>query len=471
MPCYSSISSPHRKGEAVIIHQFFVPGIAHSSYIVAANRVCAVIDPERDISGYLAAARDMGLRITHVLETHLHADFVSGHLDLAQETGARIHAPRAGNCAFPHTPVGEGDAIDLEHIRFSVIATPGHTPEHVSYVATDSSRGRTPVALFPGDTLFVGDVGRPDLFPGRARELASSLYDSLHGKILALPDECELYPAHGMGSLCGRAMAAKRTSTIGYEKKFNYALRIRDREAFIRGLTSDMPAAPDHFARCSEINRAGPAFMKDLIPPSPLSARAFSERARAGDTLVLDTRSYMAFSGMHVPMSWYIDLAGNFATQAGWILPFGRDILLVTEDRGRALEAALQLRRVGFDRVAGYLEGGMLPWGAAALPFGTVPVISAAEARTLMESGGAVLIDVRSKEEWQAGHTEGSIHIPWHDLRTRHTELDPAGGYIVMCKGGQRAGIASAILSMHGFSRVYNLGGGYLALSQEGGTA
>jgi hydroxyacylglutathione hydrolase len=452
----------------VIIHQFFVDGIAHSSYLVAAKKSCAVIDPERDISRYLSAARGMGLQITHVLETHLHADFVSGHVDLAEATGARIFAPRAGNCGFPHTPVGEGSLIELEDIRFSVIATPGHTPEHVSYVATDTSRGPNPVALFPGDTLFVGDVGRPDLFPGKARELASALHDSLHGKILALPDECEVYPAHGMGSLCGRAMAAKRTSTIGYERKYNYALRIRDREAFIKGLTSDMPAAPDHFARCSEINRAGPSLMKDLLPPAPLAPRAFFDRGRADNAVLLDTRSYMAFSGMHIPGSWYIDLGGNFATQAGWILPPGRDILLVTEDRGQALEAALQLHRVGFDRVAGYLEGGMLPWGAAALPFSTVPVISAAEARTLMESSGAVLIDVRSTEEWHAGHVEGSIHIPWHDLRTRCAGLDPAEQYIVMCKGGQRAGIASAILKMHGFGRVFNLGGGYMAFQREG---
>jgi hydroxyacylglutathione hydrolase len=457
------------RGSPVIISQFFVPGIAHSSYLVTANRSCAVIDPERDISRYLSAALDMGVRITHVLETHLHADFVSGHLDLAAATGARISAPRAGNCAFPHTPVGEGDVIELEHVRFSVIATPGHTPEHVSYVATDTSRGPTPVALFPGDTLFVGDVGRPDLFPGRAGELASALHESLHGKILTLPDECEVYPAHGMGSLCGRAMAAKRTTTIGYERKYNEALRIKDRESFIRGLTSDMPAAPDHFTRCSEINRAGPALMKDLRPPVPLPPKAFSDRLQAGDTLLLDTRSYMAFSGMHIPGAWHIDLTGSFATWAGWILPPGKEILLVAEGRDRALEATLQLHRVGFDRVIGFLEGGMLPWGASALPFRTVPVISPAEAHSLMASGGAVLIDVRSREEWLEGHAEDSVHIPWHDLRTRLTELDSAGKYILMCKGGQRASIAASILSMHGFPHVCNLGGGSMAFLKEAG--
>ncbi|HPH34936.1 MAG TPA: MBL fold metallo-hydrolase, partial [Methanoregulaceae archaeon] len=216
----------------MIIQQFFVPGIAHSSYIVAGDRTCAIIDPARDTERYLRAAREMGVRITHILETHLHADFVSGHLDLAEATGAAIYAPTKGNCAFSHYAVSEGSEISLEDIRFSVVETAGHTPESLCYVATDLARGNTPVSLFSGDTLFVGDVGRPDLFPGRAEDLASSLYDNLHDKIMTLPDECEVYPAHGAGSLCGRAMAAKRTSTIGYEKRYNYALLIQDKDAF-----------------------------------------------------------------------------------------------------------------------------------------------------------------------------------------------------------------------------------------------
>ena len=301
----------------MIIHQYFIPGIAHSSYIVAGNRTCAVIDPARDIERYVDAAREMGLRITQILETHLHADFVSGHLDLADATGATIYAPQSGKCVYPHTPLGEGDTIPLEHIRFSVIETAGHTPEHICYIATDTTRGESQVALFSGDTLFVGDVGRPDLFPGRAEELASSLYDNLHKKILALPDECEVYPAHGMGSLCGRAMAAKRSSTIGYERKYNYALQIRDQEEFVRTLTSDMPAAPDHFARCSEINRVGPPRIRDLPSPVPMAPRSVSERIRSGDAFLLDIRSYPAFSGLHIPGAWNIDLAGNFAIQAG----------------------------------------------------------------------------------------------------------------------------------------------------------
>lgn len=452
----------------MIIHQFFVSGIAHSSYLVAGNKSCAIVDPERDISRYLDAAMQMGLRITHILETHLHADFISGHLDLAKATGAPIYAPKAGNCLFPHVPLQEGDEIKLEDIRFSVMETAGHTPEHICYIATDTGRGETPVAAFTGDTLFVGDVGRPDLFPGRSEDLASSQFDNLHEKVLQLPDECEVYPAHGMGSLCGRAMSAKRTSTIGYERKYNYALQISDRREFIRSLTSNMPQAPDHFSRCSEINRMGPALMQDLMPPAPLDPRSFAQKAGSDGAAVLDVRSYPAFSGLHIPGSWHIDIAGSFATQAGWVIPPDKEILMVVEGRAQAKEAALQLHRVGLDRVAAYLEGGMLAWGASGLPVGRVPVISAEQAHKLLQSGKATLIDVRSVEEKTSEHVEGSIDIAWHDLRSRYNELDPQGRYIVMCKGGQRASIAASILKMNGISRVCNLAGGFLAYQRAG---
>jgi len=263
-------------------------------------------------------------------------------------------------------------------------------------------------------------------------------------------------------------MAAKRSSTIGYERKYNAALQIRDRAAFITALTHNMPAAPDHFARCSEINRKGPALMESLCRPVPLPPQTFSDQVTGDDTVLLDVRGYPGFSGVHIPGSWNIDLAGNFATQAGWILPPGKEIFLVVEDEWQAEAAALQLRRVGFDRVAGFLSGGMLMWGMQGLPVARVPVIPAREAHALVSSGEAVLLDVRSVEEWQAAHAEQSVHIPWHDVRTRHTELDPARQYAVMCKGGQRASIAASILMMHGFSHVLNISGGYTAYRRAG---
>ena len=248
----------------MIVQQFFVGGLAHSSYLLGGQKTCAVIDPRRDIQVYLDTAKASGLKITHILETHLHADFVSGHLDLAQRTGAKIYAPKSGKCAFDHIGLSEGDTFEIEDMEIKVLETPGHTPEHLCYVVMDHSRGEEPAAVFTGDTLFVGDVGRPDLFPGIARDLASKLFHSLHEKLATLPDFCEVYPAHGAGSLCGRAMSAKRTSTMGYEKKYNYAFQTKDKNKFIDLLTTDMPEAPDHFSRCSDINRKGPALVRDL---------------------------------------------------------------------------------------------------------------------------------------------------------------------------------------------------------------
>lgn len=248
----------------MLLKHFFVEKIAHSAYMLAGKKACAVIDPQRDVDVYINAAHELGLVITHILETHLHADFISGHMDLAARTGAKIYAPRSAECTFDHVALAEGDTVVIEDMRLDVVETPGHTPEHICYVVTDTARGETPIGAFVGDVLFVGDVGRPDLFPNRAEELACKLYHSLHAKLLKLPDYCEVYPAHGAGSLCGRAMAAKYQTTIGYERRYNPALQIEDKAAFIRSLTSDMPPAPDHFSRCSDINRQGPALVADL---------------------------------------------------------------------------------------------------------------------------------------------------------------------------------------------------------------
>ena len=204
----------------MFVQQFFIKGLAHSSYLLGGSKKCAIVDPRRDVEVYLEAARDMGVKISHILETHLHADFVSGYLDLAEKTGAMIVAPKSAKCKFKHKAVAEGDRFNIENMQLKVLDTPGHTPEHITYVVTDKSRGAEPVCIFCGDVLFVGDVGRPDLFPGKAKQLASQLYDNLHQKLLKLPDFCEVYPAHGAGSLCGRAMGAKRTSTIGYERRY-----------------------------------------------------------------------------------------------------------------------------------------------------------------------------------------------------------------------------------------------------------
>ena len=453
----------------MFVQQFFVKGIAHSSYLLGGVNTCAIIDPRRDIEIYLDAAKEMNMKITHILETHLHADFISGHRELAEKTGAAIYAPKKGRCSFKHTGVSEGSTFAIEDMKITVRETPGHTPEHVSYVVTDLSRGADPVAVFCGDTLFVGDVGRPDLFPGIARELAAKLYGSLHEKLLTLPPYCEVYPAHGAGSLCGRAMGAKRTSTIGYEKKYNAALQIKNKAAFITSLTTSMPPAPDHFSRCSAVNGKGPVLVRKLPVLEPLEPGQFSKRAKQKNALVLDIRPYGSFSGGHVPGAYHIDFRMNFATFAGWVLPPSAEILLVAETPVLAQEAVLWLRRVGLDKVVGYLEGGMYEWAKAALPLAHVPLLSAAELYKKIQKGAALtLVDVRAQREFESSHIMGALNIPVPELRTRYKELNPRLPVAVICNTGQRSSLGASILKQRGFQEVYNAAGGMTAFSAAG---
>jgi len=453
----------------MFVQQFFVKGLAHSSYMLAGANTCAIIDPRRDIEIYLQAAADMGLKITHILETHLHADFISGHLDLAEATGAVIYAPKSARCHFKHKGVKEGNAFKIEDMQIKVIETPGHTPEHISYIVTDTSRGSEPVAVFCGDTLFIGDVGRPDLFPKITGELANKLFDSLHNKLMKLPDFCELYPAHGAGSLCGRALGAKRTSTIGYERKYNNALQISDREEFIKLLATDMPATPDHFSRCSAINAKGPTLVRELPRIIPLNPSEFRKAAEKMNTIVLDIRSYEAFGGQHVPGSFHIDFGGNFATFAGWILPPGQNILIVANSLAEAREAGILLKRVGLDKTIGYLDGGMYAWANEGFPTRHVPQISANELRSIMAKGKELaLIDVRATGEFQTRHIKGAFNIPAPDMRSQRETLKKSQPIVLICGTGHRSSLAAALLKQCGFENVSNVAGGMTGYSAAG---
>ena len=451
----------------MIIQQIFTEKIAHSSYILAGDRTCAVIDPRRDIEIYLEIARELGVKITHILETHLHADFISGHIDLAQRTGAAIYAPLAGDYGFEYIALLEGDSFSIENIKLDILETPGHTPEHISYVVTDSSRGEEPVALFCGDTIFVGDVGRPDLFPERAEELASKLYDTLHEKLLKLPDFCEIYPAHGAGSLCGRAMAAKRSSTLGYEKKYNYALNINERADFVKSLTNNMPDAPDHFSRCTNVNRRGPVRVKELPAPKALNNIQFREKMK--DAIVLDVRSFESFGGQHIPQAYNIDSNSNFPTYSGWLLPPEKDILIVSDNYAGVFDACTQLHRVGQDRIAGYLENGMYGWVTDGMPTNHVPQISSPELHSRINIGKKMtLLDVRTASEYDDFHIEGAVNIPVHELRERHTEIKDDAETILICGSGQRSSMGCSILLQNGFTEVQNAAGGMTGYAAAG---
>jgi glyoxylase-like metal-dependent hydrolase (beta-lactamase superfamily II)/rhodanese-related sulfurtransferase len=453
----------------MLIKHYFINKIAHSSYILAGSDVCAVIDPQRDIDIYIDEARELGVVITHILQTHLHADFVSGQLDLAEKTGAKIYVAKSAKCTFDHVPLSEGDTIEIEDIVIKVLETPGHTPEHLCYVVTDTTRGEAPVCAFVGDTLFVGDVGRPDLFPDRAEELAGKLYHSLFDKILKLPDFCEVLPAHGAGSLCGRAMGAKWRSTIGYERIYNAALQIKVKEEFIKSLTEDMPPAPDHFNRGTDINRKGAVLVSELPRMKELNAEAFKKMIEKENVAVVDTRSYLAFGSQHIPGSWSLDYNGNLPTFAGWVLPIDKDLLVVSDNFREAEKTNVWLKRVGMDRIVGYLDGGMATWVTNGYKTNHVTQISAEDLHDMVTGAEKfVLLDVRAPLEYEDAHIEGAINIPVADLRERHTKLKNEDTFILVCSSGNRSSLGVSILSQHGFKNLYNVAGGMTGYSAAG---
>ena len=447
------------------IEQFYVSKIAHSSYLLGGQVHCAIIDPRRDVDIYIEAAKRMGFKITHILETHLHADFVSGHLDLAEKTGAKIYAPASADCQFEHQPLKEGDNIKIDNVVIRVIETPGHTPEHLSYIVVDESRGKEPVVVFCGDTLFVGDVGRPDLFPGRAKKLASQLFNSLK-KLKELPDFCEVLPAHGAGSLCGRAMGAKRRSTIGYEKIYNEALQINSKEDFIYSLTNEMPPVPDHFSRCSDINRKGPKLVRNLEKMKAFAPLEFAELAKSEEYTILDCRSYVAFGGQHITGAYGIDIGGNFPTFSGWVISPKKKIILVLPHHIEPEEITIWLRRVGMDNAVGFLEGGMFEWANNGFPTQYIYQISAPKLEQLRNSEATNILDVRAPSEFKEQHLEGAINIPVADLRERFKEIDKEKKYYVICSTGHRSNLAISILMQKGFYYAVNVAGGMTGMEE-----
>jgi len=437
--------------------------------LLGGRKTCVIVDPARDVEAYIEAANALNMNISGVLETHLHADFISGHLELAEKTGCKIYAPKSGKCEFDHTGLAEGDVLEVDDLVIKVWETPGHTPEHLSYTVVDTSRGSEASGVFCGDTLFVGDVGRPDLFPEIATGLASQLYDSLHKKLLTLPDFCEVYPAHHAGSLCGRAIGAKRTSTIGYEKRYNASLNISSREAFIHSLTTNMPAAPDHFGRCSNTNRSGPTLLRELHGPEAVEPGVFRNMVESGGATILDVRSYEAFGGQFIPGSYHNDIGGNFAVFSGWVVPPGPDILLVVDNEAQARAAIAGLRRVGLDHIAGYLNGGLFAWAIEGLPAEHVNQLSAGETHHMLTGDKEMLLlDVRSVEEYAISHIDGAYNIPAPDLRSRYRELNPDAVISVICSTGRRSSLAASILKQHRFRNVYNVAGGMTGYSAAG---
>jgi len=452
------------------IKQYYLGCLAHASYLISDARsgVAAVVDPQRDIEQYLQDAERGGLTIRHVFLTHFHADFLAGHIELRNRTGARIHLGARAEAEYEFTPVRDGDLVEFGDVRLKVLETPGHTPEGISIVVYDlAASAETPRAVLTGDTLFIGDVGRPDLLASigvTAQELGEMLYDSITNKLMALPDETIVYPAHGAGSLCGKQLSQDTSSTIGQQKRYNYALQPMGREEFIRLVTADQPDAPEYLVFDAIRNRQERPALDESMSRA-LRARPLDEvlGLQAAGAQVLDVREAADFEGAHLAGAINIGLKGQYATWAGTLLDHDRPILVIA-DPGDEAEAIMRLGRIGFDNAIGYLDGGMAALADRPDLVRTTPRITAqALAEQLAEGQQPTILDVRAPKEWQDGHLPGSVNIPLNHLVERLSEVPRDRDLVVHCQGGYRSAIAASLLQKHGIPEPTDLVGGYKA--------
>jgi len=443
--------------------QFYLTCLAQASYLIGSEGEAVVVDPQRDVDLYLDEAKAQGLQIKHVIETHLHADFVSGHRELASKIGAKIYLGASAGAKFDHMAVRDGDQIAVGKLRFRFLETPGHTPESICILLTDTETASRPSKVLTGDTLFIGDVGRPDLSPTHTpRELAGLLYDSLRHKLMTLPDDVEVYPAHGAGSLCGKNLSPERWSTIGQQKQFNYALQEMSRDAFVNMLTAEMPERPEYFAEDAAINRDGPALLAESAAATGLAPQTARAKLQAG-AVALDTRPASFFGAGHLPGSINIALGGQYASWAATVIGLHTPLLIVAEDDEQVGESTLRLARVGIENVIGYLQGGVEAWEAVGLPLETTPQVSVHQ---LQEHHGEwQVLDVRRIGEWRAAHLRGAIHQPLDTLSKALESgnlpgVDRNQPVAIHCKGGYRSSAACGLLQAHGYRQVYNVVGG-----------
>jgi glyoxylase-like metal-dependent hydrolase (beta-lactamase superfamily II)/rhodanese-related sulfurtransferase len=447
--------------------QFYLGCLAHASYMIGSEGEAVVVDPQRDVDLYLKAADEHGLKINYIFETHLHADFVSGHKELAARTGAQICIGAAANAGFPHIALRDESEIRLGKVRIQALETPGHTPEGTCLVITDEEKSQRPYAVLTGDTLFIGDVGRPDLSKTHTpQELAGLMYDSLHQKLMALPDDVIVYPAHGAGSLCGRSMRAERSSTIGTERLTNHALQIKSRDEFIRELTTNLPSRPDYFLQDAEINRAGAGALGELPPLRAFSPNELMNHLDQGG-VVLDVRPGDSFAAGHVPGAVNIPLSGQFATWAGIVLGLSSHPILMAETPEQIEEARMRLARVGIEDVRGYLAGGLDSWRSAGMKVAHVPQMTVEELRKRLSTDGPRVLDVRRQGEWETGHIGGADWYALDNFRSALPAVAKGERLAVHCKSGYRSIIACSLLQRAGHD-VTNVIGGFDAWQNAG---
>jgi len=449
--------------EPVQVERFYLGCLAHASYMIASNGVAAVIDPQRDVEIYLETAARKEWKIEYIIETHLHADFVSGHRELGARTGAQIYLGAGSGAEFPHVAVQDGDEIRFGDCCLRFLHTPGHTLESICILMNDRCAPDRPAAVFTGDTLFVGDVGRPDLSPTHTpQQLAAIMYRSLHEKLLTLPDTTEVFPAHGAGSLCGRQMSSESFSTIGKQRESNYALLAKTSEEFVHLLTDNLPARPEYFAREVDLNRRGAAPLSDLPPLAALSAPEVLRLQQEG-VIVVDTRPAMQFAVAHVPGSVHVALTGQYASWAARILGLDTPLIIAGEDPDHVRESQLRLARVGIENIVGYLADGVAGWIKNGFELDYIPQITVQDFVELrnQEPDRIAVLDVREPGEVAGGVIENSVSIPLGKLTSRLAELDREKLLVVHCKGGYRSSIATSILRRAGFRDIANLIGGF----------
>jgi hydroxyacylglutathione hydrolase len=454
----------------VIFKQFYLPCLAHASYVVGdeSTGTAAVVDPQRDVDQYLAFAAEHSLKIRHVLLTHLHADFIAGHLELRDRAGATIYLGASAKAGYPFVALRDGDLVEFGQVRLRILETPGHTPESISIVIYDRNASDTqPYAVLTGDTLFIGDVGRPDLrvaLGWSATELGGMLFDSLHTKLMSLPDESLVYPAHGAGSLCGKAISKETVSTLGEQRRSNYALQPMSKDAFIQVVTADQPEAPAYFTYDAVLNSEERPTLDQALARemNPLTLDAMLALQASG-AKILDTRDPTEFASAHLAGSINIGLAGQFATWAGTLLDHQRPIVIIA-DPGREKEAATRLGRIGFDHVAGYLQDGLRSLESRPELVAFTECLSAQFAAELLSSAQPPLaIDVRAPGEREQKSIAGSVSIPLNHLVEKLGTLPKDRPLLVYCAGGYRSSIAASLLQGSGFDRVAEISGGIAA--------
>jgi hydroxyacylglutathione hydrolase len=435
--------------------QFYLGCLAHASYYIGSDGEAAIIDPQRDVQQYLDEAAANDQKIKYIIETHSHADFVSGHLELAKKTGAQIVYGRRANTEFPTLKVKDGDELSIGKVKLKFLETPGHTPEGITILAENTENPNEPLKMFTGDTLFIGDVGRPDLVGSKgftAAEMGAMLYESLHEKILPLPDETEVYPAHGAGSLCGKSLSKETWSTLGQQRKMNYALQPLAKEEFIKIVAADQPEVPQYFPVSAAQNLKGSSALADLPKPRELS----TEEILNFDGVIVDVRQNTEYGAAHVPNAINIGLGGQFASWAGTLIPIGTPIAVAADTEAQIDEAFMRLARVGHETVRGFI---LMKDFAGDVK--TIEQISVEEVKELTETEKFLqFVDVRRVAEHAAGHAPRTVNIPLDKLSREIDRLDPRAPTYVICQSGYRSSLGASILENAGFQKVYNVAGG-----------